>query len=277
MKNKFSIGQMSKLHNIPVKTLRYYDEIDLFKPIEVNPENGYRYYSFEQFKLLDIIHYLKVLGVPLAEIKKQTSNRDINELIDTLEEHKKITEKKIEELEMAKKKLEARIHEFEEAKRITDISVPFITSIPERKIIQLQETISSFFELELSLRKLKQQYHHLASIFIGKVGLTISENNFQRESFLEYSSIFLILEEVEKSKLIEEIDYSTLPEGTYACIFFRGGHHDAPPYFQILRNFIEEKNYTIKGDFIIRTITDQFITNNKDEFLAEIQVRIEHH
>ncbi|VEF49234.1 multidrug-efflux transporter genes transcriptional regulator [Bacillus freudenreichii] len=266
---------MSKLHNIPVKTLRYYDEIDLFKPIEVNPENGYRYYSFEQFKLLDIIHYLKVLGVPLADIKKQTSNRDINELIDTLEEHKKITEEKIEELEMAKKKLETRIHEFEEAKRITDISVPFIKNMPERRIIQLKETISSFFELELSLRKLKQQYHHMASIFIGKVGLTISENNFQRESFLEYSSIFLILEEVEKSKLIEEIDYSTLPEGTYACIFFRGGHHDAPPYFQILRDFIEEKNYTIKGDFIIRTIIDQFISNNKDEFLAEIQVRIE--
>lgn len=266
---------MSKLHNIPVKTLRYYDEIDLFKPIEVNPESGYRYYSVEQFKLLDIIHYLKVLGVPLAEIKRQTSNRDINELIDTLQEHKKITEDQIEELKTAKKKLEARIHEFEEAKKITDIAVPFIKTMPERKIIQLKETISTFFELELSLRKLKQQYHHLASIFIGKVGLTISGSNFQRESFMEYSSIFLILEE-EKSKLIEEIDFGTLSEGTYACIFFRGGHSDAPSYFQILNHFIKERNYKIKGDFMIRTIIDQFISNNRDEFLAEIQVLIEH-
>ncbi len=275
MKNKFSIGQMSKLHNIPVKTLRYYDEIDLFKPIEVNPENGYRYYSIEQFKLLDIINYLKVLGVPLADIKKQTSNRDIDELIDTLKEHKRITEQKIQELEMAKKKLEARIHEFEEAKKITDIAVPFIKTLPERKIIQLKETISSFFELELSLRKLKQQYHHLASIFIGKVGLTISESNFQHESFMEYSSIFLILEEEENSKLIEEIDFGTLSKGTYACIFFRGGHKDAPSYFQILNHFIKERNYKIKGDFMIRTIIDQFISNNRDEFLAEIQVLIE--
>lgn len=264
---------MSKLHNISVKTLRYYDDIDLFKPIEVNPENGYRYYSFEQFKLLDIIHYLKLLGVPLAEIKKQTSNRDINELIETLREHKQITEQKIEELEMAKKKLEARIHEFEEAKRITDISVPFIKKIPERRIIQLQETISSFFELELSLRKLKQQYHHLASIFIGKVGLTISESHAHQESFMKYSSVFLILEEVEKG-VMEKIETASLPEGTYACIFFRGGHHDASPYFQILRDFIDRNNYKIKGDFIIRTIIDQFISKNADEFLAEIQVQI---
>ncbi|MBD8005549.1 MerR family transcriptional regulator [Bacillus norwichensis] len=275
MKNQFSIGQMSKLHNIPVKTLRYYDEIDLFKPIEVNPENGYRYYSIEQFKLLDIINYLKVLGVPLADIKKQTSNRDIDELIDTLKEHKRITEQKIQELEMAKKKLEARIDEFKSAKYIENINLPFIKTIPERKIIQLQETISSFYELELSLRKLKQQYHHLASIFIGKVGLTISENNFQRESFLEYSSIFLILEEVERSKLIEEIDFGVLPQGTYACIFFRGGHSDASAYFHILNDFIKENHYKIKGDFIIRTIIDEFISKNREEFLAEIQVLID--
>ncbi|RWR10068.1 MerR family transcriptional regulator [Siminovitchia fortis] len=275
MRNKFSIGQMSKLHNIPVKTLRYYDEIGLFKPIEVNPENGYRYYSIEQFKLLDIIHYLKMLGVPLAEIKKQISNRDINGLIDTLQEHKTITEQKIEELEIAKKKIDTRIHEFEEAKKIKDIAVPFVKTIPERKIIQLKETISSIFELELSLRKLKQQYQHLASIFIGKVGLTISKNHFQRDSFLEYSSIFLILEEVEKSKLIEGMDFTTLDEGTYASIFFRGGHGDAPPYFKILNDFIKKNNYKVKGDFMIRTIIDRFISNNNDEFLAEIQVQIE--
>lgn len=275
MKNKFSIGQMSKLHNIPVKTLRYYDEIDLFKPIEVNPENGYRYYSIEQFKLLDIIQYLKVLGVPLAEIKKQTSNRDINELIHTLHEHKRITEKKIQELEMAKQKLEARIHEFEEAKKITNIGIPFTKHLPERNIIQLQETISSFFELEISLRKLKQQYPHFASIFIGKVGLTVSENYVHQESFLKYSSIFLILEETEKEEVMEGIDTTSLPEGTYACLYFRGGHKEAPPYFDVLHDFIKEKNYTIKGDFIIRTIIDQFISNNEDEFLAEIQVWID--
>jgi len=56
MKNRFSIGEMSILHNVPVKTLRYYDEIGLFKPIEVDSNNRYRYYSTEQFEQLNTIN-----------------------------------------------------------------------------------------------------------------------------------------------------------------------------------------------------------------------------
>jgi DNA-binding transcriptional MerR regulator len=29
MKDRFSIGEMSRLHNIPIKTLRYYDKVGL--------------------------------------------------------------------------------------------------------------------------------------------------------------------------------------------------------------------------------------------------------
>src|SRR3954471_18754440 len=120
MENRFSIGQLSKIYNIPVKTLRYYDEIDLFKPTEINKQNGYRYYSIEQFKLLDTINYLKVLGVPLKEIKAHINNRDINDFIETLKKHLEITEKKIQELEMIKKGFEARFKEIEKFKDIDE-------------------------------------------------------------------------------------------------------------------------------------------------------------
>ena len=60
MKNRFSIGEMSKLHNTTIKTLRYYDEIGLLEPIQIDENNGYRYYSTEQFEQLNIINYLNV-------------------------------------------------------------------------------------------------------------------------------------------------------------------------------------------------------------------------
>lgn len=276
MENKFSIGQMSKLHNVPVKTLRYYDEIDLFKPNLVDPKNGYRYYSIEQFKLLDIINYLKMLGVPLKEIKKQISNRDIDEFLKTLNDHKEIMENKIKELEIAKKKLEARINEFEEVKNISNIGTPFVKTIYERTIIQLQEKIRSFYDLELSVRKLKKQSYQFASIFIGKVGFTLSENHFKRKSFFDYNSIFLLLEEVEKGQIHGDVNMvKTLPKGDYACIYFRGGHLTAPTYVQLLHDYVQQMNYEIKGDFIIRTIFDEFITKNEHEYLSEIQVQIQ--
>jgi len=40
MKIRFTIGEMAKLHNTQIKTLRYYDEIGVFKPIEVDENNG---------------------------------------------------------------------------------------------------------------------------------------------------------------------------------------------------------------------------------------------
>lgn len=44
----FKIGDFSMLSKVPVKTLRYYDQIDLLKPQQIDQDSGYRYYSAEQ-------------------------------------------------------------------------------------------------------------------------------------------------------------------------------------------------------------------------------------
>lgn len=43
-----TIGQFASLHGINKKTLMWYDEIGLFHPAFIHPENGYRYYSYHQ-------------------------------------------------------------------------------------------------------------------------------------------------------------------------------------------------------------------------------------
>ena len=55
MKKLLSIGEVSRINDVPVKTLRYYDEIDLLKPYYINEETGYPYYSYEQFYVIDAI------------------------------------------------------------------------------------------------------------------------------------------------------------------------------------------------------------------------------
>ncbi|MFO7809820.1 MAG: MerR family DNA-binding transcriptional regulator, partial [Candidatus Delongbacteria bacterium] len=42
------IGEFSKLCRVTVKTLHYYDEIDLLKPDLISRENGYRFYRPEK-------------------------------------------------------------------------------------------------------------------------------------------------------------------------------------------------------------------------------------
>lgn len=64
----YKIGEFSKIANVSVKTLRYYDEINLFKPIEIDIYSQYRYYSKTQLNDLYIIKQLQIIGFTLNEI-----------------------------------------------------------------------------------------------------------------------------------------------------------------------------------------------------------------
>jgi DNA-binding transcriptional MerR regulator len=64
------IGDFSKIGQVSVKTLRYYDAVDLLNPIDVDPATGYRYYSFDMLPKLNRILALKELGLSLEQIKQ---------------------------------------------------------------------------------------------------------------------------------------------------------------------------------------------------------------
>ena len=70
----YRIGEFSKLTGIPIRTLRYYDSIDLFKPSEVDLFTSYRYYKEEQVKDLEFINELKEVGFTLEEIRDNWNN-----------------------------------------------------------------------------------------------------------------------------------------------------------------------------------------------------------
>ena len=65
----YKIGDFSKLVDASVRTLRYYDEIDLLKPKEIDLFTGYRYYSKEQIEEFKVIKELQEANFSLDEIK----------------------------------------------------------------------------------------------------------------------------------------------------------------------------------------------------------------
>lgn len=62
------IRDFAEIAQVPTSTLRYYDEIGLFKPASVDPETGYRFYSIEQLLRLNRILALRDVGLDLAQI-----------------------------------------------------------------------------------------------------------------------------------------------------------------------------------------------------------------
>jgi DNA-binding transcriptional MerR regulator len=59
------IRDFARLAEVSLTTLRYYDEIGLLKPIYVDPETGYRFYTMDQLPHLHRILAFKELGLGL--------------------------------------------------------------------------------------------------------------------------------------------------------------------------------------------------------------------
>ncbi len=62
------IRDFARLAEVSMTTLRYYDEIGLLKPIQVDPETGYRFYTMDQLPHLHRILAFKELGLGLTQI-----------------------------------------------------------------------------------------------------------------------------------------------------------------------------------------------------------------
>lgn len=270
MKDLFTIGEMSKLFNLNIKTLRYYDEIDLLKPIFIDRTNSYRYYSTEQFEQLNTIMYLKALGMSLRTINFHLNKRSIDNITELLKQQKEITRKKIKELQAIEKKIENRLKQINYARQYEKLDVIQEIEFDERTIVLLKQKIKSNKDLELSIRNLENKTNKNASVFNGKVGVSISRDNLKNKIFDEYDSIFSFTEGEKYNKKLIKI----LPKGVYVTIRFNGTHKSSPEYYDEVLKYIEEKGYKISDDSIEITLIDFGLTTEKSEFVTEIQILI---
>ena len=63
-----TIGKMSQACQLSVKTLRWYDQTGLLKPVHIDEKTGFRYYSLDQIDRVILIKRYKRFGFSLEEI-----------------------------------------------------------------------------------------------------------------------------------------------------------------------------------------------------------------
>ncbi|WGX76560.1 MerR family transcriptional regulator [Paraclostridium bifermentans] len=270
IKDLFTIGEIAILFDINKKTLRYYDEIDLFKPSYIDEKNNYRYYTTNQFEKLNTIIYLKSMGIPLSKIKFHLDNRSINNTLNLFEIQEEAIKKKIEELEIIQTKVNGRISKIKDSIDYEKINKIIETDIEERSIVLLKEEVKTNKDLEISIRKLENKANKKSSIFLGEVGVSISKDKLKNKLFKDYDSTFIFVENKKYSKEISKI----LPKGKYTCLRFNGLHDDSDIYYERILKYIEKNNYEILEDSIEITLVDSGLTTNSSEYVTEIQILV---
>src|SRR5918995_2587032 len=108
------IGDFARLGQVSVVTLRYYDEMDLLKPVRVDTFTGYRFYSSDQLPRLNRILALKDLGFSLEQIKLMLVDGLTSEqLRGMLTMLRKEVEKRLADEQERLRRIEARLRQIE--------------------------------------------------------------------------------------------------------------------------------------------------------------------
>lgn len=145
-----SIGEFSNICKVSTKTLRYYAEIGLLEPSEVNPENGYRYYAIEQLEKMLFINRLKAYSFSLDDIKTILQSEEIQDdnLYLAFIHKKKEIEKQVHSYRRLLTQLEGDISAIERGKSIMSymdeidvrlVDVPKMVLLSIRKMVQAED------------------------------------------------------------------------------------------------------------------------------------------
>lgn len=133
-KKLFKIGEVARIFNISMGTIRHYEKAGLLKPEYVDEESGYRYYSDRQFEVLNTIRYLRVLDMSLQEIADFLKDRDIDVIEEKLENQKALIARKQHELELVSRKIDHRLEQIRDAVQ-SELDVIRECTIPASRIV----------------------------------------------------------------------------------------------------------------------------------------------
>ena len=138
------IGQFSRISQVSIKTLRFYDEQGLLPPAQVDDFTGYRYYTFEQLPRLYRILALKEMGFSLQQIGHLLNDElTPDQLRGMLKARQaEILVKVQEELERLAR-VEARLNQIEQESTMNTIEV-VIKKIEPIKVASVREIIPAY-------------------------------------------------------------------------------------------------------------------------------------
>ena len=263
MKIRFLAGEMARLHNISKQTLIYYDRIGLIRPREVDPDTGYRYYHLDQSEDLDMILFLKGLGMKLKEImafRGQASSRD---RIRLLEAQGRTIQKRLDQILRTRRQLETMVSSLRASLGIQ----PFEKGIRwmEKRLLMSRPIAppQDLYAMELSFKEMFRT---------------------ARENF--YADIHDILvwvedgpdgEEIFKRVALPSEDRANdhLPAGFYAYLFHKGPYEDLAASRKMLLSFVTESEHRGTGPVIERVLLSKLAVSREEDFLIEIQMPVE--
>lgn len=262
-----TIGQFAAMHGINKKTLMWYDQIGLFEPAVIHPQNGYRYYNYHQSPVLETILLLRELDVSIDEIQNFMKNRSASSLKCLLEE-------KIADLDMRMAHLQAVrttlcTHRQNMNTLLTmDLSGIRIIEKEERCLVTVDIDRHTSFEQEVELITAETEKYRLGRLHKASYGSMISVADLQSGRFDNYSLLF-----IEIPFLPYQEGLHIMPKGKYLRAFHKGSWDDIPKRYPQILDYARKHRLNLNG-FSYEMGINENVVDRIEDYIVQIEIPI---
>lgn len=282
LQEKYSIGEVEKICNIPIKTLRYYDSIKLVIPSFRDAESNYRYYSKEQMVTICIVRKLRMLGFGLKEIHNIINDNKAHileesidsKLVEISEEIKKLQQKYAEGCTFSQRLkkgvdiLSLYSKDEVESKGIT------IEEIPESYLFYTRKVMKNYSNKDVSLERWVELINLSNKINIenkGSILVTYYSNPLEQFLYKDIEIEFGMYLDAP----IESCNCKKLGGFTAATTIHVGDYSNIINTHIKMIQYINKNGYNISGNISEEFIISPFDVNNPDEHVTKVIIPIE--
>jgi DNA-binding transcriptional MerR regulator len=235
------IGEFSRLCRVPVSALRYYADLGLLPPAEVDPFTGYRYYTLEQLPRLHRILALRDLGLALEQIglmlREPLSPEQIQGML-RLRQNELAQQIADEQARLAR--VAARLRQIEQEGMMSDYDV-VLKEIEPQLVAGIRAVIPNYAAIGPLFDEL---YAYLGRHGAGGLAVGIDHNEEYKEHDPEMEAAAYLTTPVPEDGRVRVY---TLPGGTVASTIHRGPWEGLSQAYTALMVWLETSGYAPCG------------------------------
>ena len=263
-----TIGQFAALHGINKKTLMWYDEIGLFKPVSINPENGYRCYNYYQSPILETILLLRELDVPIKEIQNFMKHRSAGSLKNLLEDKIAELDLHITHLQAVRSTLCALCQNMATllSMNLSEIS---IVERKERCLATVGITQETSFEDSVEFITAELEKYHLGRLHDASYGSMIPVSSLLSGNYNDYVKLF-----IEIPHLTYQTGLYKTPKGKYLRAFHKGDWGKLPQRYEEI--FAYAQTHSLKlYNYSYEMGINENVVDRIEDYIIQIEIPID--
>ncbi|WP_316670275.1 MerR family transcriptional regulator [uncultured Propionibacterium sp.] len=248
---RWTIGQFSRMTRLSARMLRHYDRLGLLRPGDVDPWNGYRYYSQDELGPAVMLRRLRDAGLGLDEIALALPallSDDESIWRPALERHLERLEAEAGELGRRREQTLALLHHRKEPIMTTQ-TVPGTTlTIPAHTIIARRGTIATYRDEGALFGEFETQLHGV----LAATGAALTGDpcgaTFYEDGYVEHDVDVEVWEVVAAPvEVAAPLSCRRVPEQTVLMAEHKGSYEGISEVYTGLLHEIGERGLTITG------------------------------